>query len=61
MRLLVDTGARTAPHGDALCPLGAGHAAETFGGVCPECRHYRSDCICWYIAELRDGTRDEPR
>jgi len=57
--LTLDTRTKTAPHGDPLCPQGAHHAAETMGGTCPACRHYRSDCICWYLAEVERGERDE--
>jgi hypothetical protein len=55
---ILDLGARTPPHGDPLCPVGAHHAAETLGGTCPDCRHYRSDCVCWYVAEVAAGQRE---
>jgi hypothetical protein len=59
MTAILDTRGRTAPHGDPLLPLGAHWAAATVPGTCPACAHYRSDCICWYLAELGAGERDE--
>lgn len=44
--------------GGCICPC-AGDCAER-NRQCDGCKHPTHDCICWYIAEIAAGVREDP-